>query len=191
MIRALTACCLLLPTAILAEDAAPTQLVLWDCEGAGGVDGLDTETANVKQGQGAVRWRDHPQTPAFSVPDVPADWTDYNLLRLVNKNLLATTVQDPPPQVVCRNVTSLNFRYLDGSSWADSWDSSQRENEIPPAVEVSLELRYREPREEGMTTMNNAAVVEQDESDRRFRLVVIIGLPASAPSSEEGNQFIR
>jgi hypothetical protein len=114
---------------------------------------------------------------------------DFNLLRLVTKNLLTTTTQEPPEQIVCRNVTALNIRYLDGSSWVDSWDSGQRENALPPAIEVSLEVRCRKPREE--TTRGLVTPVDEDEEDRRFTLVVVIGLPAGAPASEEENQFIR
>ena len=59
----------------------PAHLMLWDCDSTAGIAGLTLETADVKQGRGAVRWRNHPQTPNFTLPKVPADWTGYHVLR--------------------------------------------------------------------------------------------------------------
>jgi hypothetical protein len=38
-------------------------------------------------------------------------------------------------------VRSFNLRYFDGSTWQDSWDSTQLDNMCPTAVEVTLELQ--------------------------------------------------
>jgi hypothetical protein len=37
-------------------------------------------------------------------------------------------------------VRSFNLRYYDGLTWQDSWDSTLLDNNIPVAVEVTLEL---------------------------------------------------
>ena len=61
---------------------APQARTLWDCDSIEGTRGLVIERKNVKQGRGAVRWRNHPEVTGFSVPDVPQDWSRFNLLRL-------------------------------------------------------------------------------------------------------------
>ena len=77
---------LLLPALCVATAAQQPEprpeLLVCDCDDAGGVTALQLETADFKQGEAAVRWRAHPQHPGFDVPGTPADWTGYNLLRL-------------------------------------------------------------------------------------------------------------
>jgi type II secretion system protein J len=62
------------------------------------------------------------------------------LLRRVTLNLLATTVQEPTEEVVCRGVRSFNLRYFDGVDWQDAWNSAEHDNTLPRAVEATLEL---------------------------------------------------
>ena len=62
------------------------------------------------------------------------------LLRRVNLNLLATTVEDPPEEVLCRGVRSFDLQYFDGTDWQDTWDSGAQGNALPLAVQVALEL---------------------------------------------------
>jgi len=62
-------------------DARTKTLVLWDCETTRGIEALDLETKTVHGGQSAVRWHDHPERPSFEVPNLPSDWTGYNLIR--------------------------------------------------------------------------------------------------------------
>ncbi|MBI2300004.1 MAG: heparinase II/III family protein, partial [Armatimonadetes bacterium] len=74
---------LLCTLALLApEPPAQPVLTLWDCDSTLETAGLELETRNVKQGRAAVRWRNHPQHPAFDVPGLPADWSGYHLLKL-------------------------------------------------------------------------------------------------------------
>lgn len=65
-----------------SEDAQPRTLTIWDCETTAGIAGLEREMSEVKQGDSAVRWRNHTQYSGLSVPKVPKDWSGYNLLRL-------------------------------------------------------------------------------------------------------------
>jgi prepilin-type N-terminal cleavage/methylation domain-containing protein len=111
---------------------------------------------------------------------------DYTLVRYVQTNLLTTTTREPEAQSICRNVVSFNLRYLDGSSWVDSWDSGQRENELPAAVEVSIEVTRRSDRD-----LDDAIRTLTDLPETRQRLAVVVSLPARAPADEEQNQFIR
>ena len=66
----------------LAADDQPRSLTIWDCDNPRGIEGLEIEQTTVKQGQAAIRWKDHPQTPGFSVPGIPQDWSGFHLLRL-------------------------------------------------------------------------------------------------------------
>lgn len=63
-------------------ESRPRARTLWDCESTAGTTGLVLERENVKQGQGAVRWKEHTRITGFSVPNVPRDWSDFNLLRM-------------------------------------------------------------------------------------------------------------
>ncbi len=71
-------------TLVLAVTAAPPRnpvLTIWDCDTPGEGAGWEAETAKVKQGAGAVRWRNHPERPGVEIPGVPEDWTGYHILR--------------------------------------------------------------------------------------------------------------
>lgn len=75
----------------------------------------------------------------------PADGGPSLLLRRTTSNLLAR--EEPPAleEVVCRGVESLELRYHDGYGWRDSWDSTAEGDELPVAVEATLELARTEP----------------------------------------------
>ena len=62
------------------------------------------------------------------------------LVRRVITNLLSQVEPEPYEEILCRGVRALNIRYFDGTTWQDSWDSTQLENNIPSAVELTLEL---------------------------------------------------
>ena len=62
------------------------------------------------------------------------------LVRRVWRCLLATHVEEPAAEVLCRGVRSLDLKYHDGTDWQDSWDSATRDNSLPLAVRVTLEL---------------------------------------------------
>jgi prepilin-type N-terminal cleavage/methylation domain-containing protein len=64
------------------------------------------------------------------------------LVRQVWTNLLSQQAQTltPDEEVICRYVTSFTLQYYDGTQWQTSWDSTQYNNSLPMAVEVTLEL---------------------------------------------------
>ncbi|NLX95156.1 MAG: hypothetical protein GXY83_03160 [Rhodopirellula sp.] len=68
--------------AALAAETSTQSRTIWDCDSTQGVEGLLVERTDVKQGQGAVRWKNHPGTTGFSVPGAPQDFSGFNLLRL-------------------------------------------------------------------------------------------------------------
>ena len=69
------------------------------------------------------------------------DGTGLSLVRRITSNLLAPRVEEPPEEVLCRGLWSFNLRYFDGSDWQDSWDSGTRDNVLPLAVEVTIQLQ--------------------------------------------------
>ncbi len=77
--------------------------------------------------------------------EVPDGSNDHVLLRRVTRNLLSQIAVDPDEEVICRGVAGFNLRYYDGMQWQDSWDSSQQDNALPLAVEVTLDLDRAAP----------------------------------------------
>lgn len=71
------------------------------------------------------------------------------LVRRVTRYLLATTVEEAEPEVICRGVRTLDLKYYDGTDWQDSWDSTTRDNTLPLAVEVTMELVAEDATEDG------------------------------------------
>ena len=78
----LTVGLLTVSTIARGAEREPETRTLWDCDDTAGIEGLVLERNHVKQGRAAVRWRNHPETTGFAVPDVPRDWSRFNLLRL-------------------------------------------------------------------------------------------------------------
>ncbi|MCP5528437.1 MAG: prepilin-type N-terminal cleavage/methylation domain-containing protein [Verrucomicrobiales bacterium] len=68
-------------------------------------------------------------------------WTNtagMALARGVTRNLLADVEEEPEPQILLRDVESFEISYYDGSSWADSWDTTQNENTPPTAIRLAV-----------------------------------------------------
>jgi type II secretion system protein J len=62
------------------------------------------------------------------------------LVRLVTRNLLASTEEDPTTEKLLPGVEALEFSYYDGEEWEDSWDSTTEDNALPMAVRVRIEF---------------------------------------------------
>ncbi len=62
------------------------------------------------------------------------------IVRDITTNLLSPKTLDPDEEILCGNIQSLNFRYYDGSDWQDSWDSTENDNSLPVAVEITITL---------------------------------------------------
>ena len=89
------------------------------------------------------------------------------LVRSVTRQLLAPYGAPAREQTLCRQVTSLNFRFFSGSAWIDAWDSAARANTLPLAVEVTLTLAPPQPR------------------SQPYRMTRIFPLPCAAPLAAE------
>jgi prepilin-type N-terminal cleavage/methylation domain-containing protein len=67
----------------------------------------------------------------------------YALVRMTTRNLLdPDPIDDVPPDVeyLCRGVAAFSCQYYDGQDWNDSWDSTENDNDLPVAVQVTLAL---------------------------------------------------
>jgi type II secretion system protein J len=71
----------------------------------------------------------------------PTGSSDYVLVRRVTRNLLADVQPAPDEEIICRGVKSFTLQYYDGSNWNPTWDSTQEDNTIPAAVQLTLELQ--------------------------------------------------
>jgi hypothetical protein len=47
---------------------------------------------------------------------------------------------DPDEEVLLRGIAGFNARYYDGTQWQDNWDSTQYNNVLPSAVEVTIRV---------------------------------------------------
>ncbi len=68
------------------------------------------------------------------------DQTGMDLVRCVNRNLLATTMQTPEIQRLMGNVQTLEFDCYDGAQWRNTWDTSAGDTNLPVAVRVRIQL---------------------------------------------------
>lgn len=63
-----------------------------------------------------------------------------DLVRYVNRNLLATGAPTPEKQWLMGGVQSLQIDCYDGMEWRDNWDTSSGDTNLPVAVRVSIQL---------------------------------------------------
>jgi general secretion pathway protein J len=96
---------------------------------------------------------------------------DLLLVRRTTTNLLAPETADVVQETLCRGVRSFDVGYFDGTSWADTWDSTIQGDVLPLAVEVTLVLDRDDD--------------EQDEG--QYALTRVFALPCGAlPAEGEG-----
>ncbi len=63
-----------------------------------------------------------------------------DLVRCVNRNLLAVTTQTPEIQWLMGKVQTLEFDCYDGFQWRNVWDTSNGDTNLPVAVRVRIQL---------------------------------------------------
>jgi type II secretion system protein J len=63
-----------------------------------------------------------------------------DLVRCVNRNLLATTTQTPDLQWLMGNVETLQFDCYDGTQWRNTWDTSAGDTNLPTVVRIRIQL---------------------------------------------------
>jgi type II secretion system protein J len=62
-----------------------------------------------------------------------------DLVRNVNRNLLATTTQTPDTQLLMSGVESVDFECYDGTQWRNTWDTSAGDTNLPTAVRIRIQ----------------------------------------------------
>lgn len=119
----------------------------------------------------AAAGADYEQVVLFLAEDAD-DPGYYKLVRAATRNPLVTAEQPGTQRVLARRIVSMNLNYYDGSSWYAEWDSAQREDELPLAVELVLVVQP--PRRD---TGREPSDDELDED--RQTVAVLIPMPAS------------
>ena len=62
-----------------------------------------------------------------------------DLVRCLNRNILATTTQTPEIQWLMGNVHTLQFDCYDGTQWRNTWDTSAGDTNLPVAVRIRIQ----------------------------------------------------
>lgn len=81
-----------------------------------------------------------------------------DLIRYVTTNLLSPTLLDPTEERICRGVETFTLSYFDGANWNDTWDSSQHNNTLPVAIELTLVLAPARPDADPVQTVRTIAL---------------------------------
>lgn len=68
------------------------------------------------------------------------DSAGMDLVRCVNRNLLATTIVTPEIQTLLSHVETLTFDCYDGTQWRNMWDTSAGDTNLPLAVRIRIQL---------------------------------------------------
>ncbi len=76
-------------------------------------------------------------------PEDPEDKTGQttaglDLIRALERNLLASVVEEPAETRLLTGVSFLEITYYDGTVWQDSWDSTVQENTPPQAIRIKM-----------------------------------------------------
>jgi len=66
--------------------------------------------------------------------------TGMDLVRCVNRNVLATMTQTPDVQCLMSHVQALQFDCYDGTQWRNTWDTSTTDTNLPVAVRIRIQL---------------------------------------------------
>jgi general secretion pathway protein J len=74
-----------------------------------------------------------------------------DLMRIISRNLLPATVEEPGAQWLLGGVETLYFQYFDGTTWLDTWDSTISSN-LPTAIRLQLALAAEDGRQNDYLT---------------------------------------
>jgi type II secretion system protein J len=107
--------------------------------GEAGASGLDFFTSTGVIGDSGP-WGDLQEV--FYELRTPADrdQAGLDLVRCVNRNLLATTTQTPDIQWLMSHVETAEFDCYDGTQWRNTWDTSNGDTNLPSAVRIRIQL---------------------------------------------------
>jgi len=85
-------------------------------------------------------WGDLQEVYYQLAPSLDNPGLGQDLVRYVNRNLLATGTPTPNKQSLMSHVQSLQVSCFDGTQWRTTWDTSQGDTNLPVAVRVSIQL---------------------------------------------------
>jgi type II secretory pathway component PulJ len=89
----------------------------------------------------ATPWGDLQQvTYQLRDPAVRTAGGGKELIRSVNRNLLASLEQESADQFLIGNVAKFEFSCFDGANWRDTWDTSMGDTNLPSAVKISIQF---------------------------------------------------
>jgi type II secretion system protein J len=74
-----------------------------------------------------------------------ADSKGQDLVRVVTRNVLATSTTQEEEQTLVGDVESVEFLCYNGSDWRSTWDSSGGDAGLPLAVRVRIQLAANDP----------------------------------------------
>ena len=63
-----------------------------------------------------------------------------DLVRCVNRNLLAATTPTPDIQPLLHHVDNIQFECFDGMQWRPTWDTSAGDTNLPFAVRITIQM---------------------------------------------------
>ena len=105
------------------------------------VDGITMSTLTAGHRR-AITGLDAEQIVSYTVK-LNRNWRKrYILTRTQRSGLLSASTTTTPPIELADNVILLHFKYFDGNSWLESWDSTAvpPPNQLPVAVSIDLAL---------------------------------------------------
>lgn len=122
-------------------------------------------------------------------PIDPGKSGEYDFVRRVRQNLLATNVEEEDvPEAQWRllsGVTSLTIQYYDGQAWNDSWDSTTVSNANPQAVQMTLTFA---PDSDGRTRPPLEIECEVAAQPRATAAPAVPASPSGSGASTGGGQ---
>lgn len=62
-----------------------------------------------------------------------------DLVRCVNRNLLATANQVPDTHILLSDIENVDFECFDGQQWRNTWDTSVTDTNLPTAVRIRIQ----------------------------------------------------
>jgi len=68
-----------------------------------------------------------------------------DLVRVITRNILATTTEEESEQLLMSDVESVEFLCYNGTDWRSSWDTSAGDTGLPFAVKVRVQLATESP----------------------------------------------
>lgn len=80
------------------------------------------------------------QKVAFMLSQSTNRFEGFDLMRVVDRNVLSPTPGQPVSQKLLGGVEQIAFQFFDGSQWQNSWDSTLQTPALPRAIKMQIQL---------------------------------------------------